>query len=238
MKSLIHTFLKGVLYVLILPLLLVGLCFYIIIALFAMIIVSIIAFIKACKGQNIFKELPEDIEAKKRLEEMAEPGPQLPVPDIKEENKSTIINVYQNINQVSGPTPIPVDVNNFTFDSNASSPIETEVKSLQEENLNPIPEEEIPTPVISGYEPEPEPEDDENYIETDDHNVTETSPDLRKSTYEFELEEETPSRNLEPESSIPVIHDEDEEFFVEEISDDEINSGVKAEYDEGKNESN
>ena len=63
MTWLLKKFLKGLLYLVVLPLLLVSLCIYAVIGLVVFIIIGVKASILFFTGRNIFGRLPEDIKA-------------------------------------------------------------------------------------------------------------------------------------------------------------------------------
>ena len=58
---------KLVLYVLVLPFLLVGMALYAVVAFFVFIFLSIKGLVLFFTGRSLYEDLPEDIEAKKRL---------------------------------------------------------------------------------------------------------------------------------------------------------------------------
>ena len=67
MISFFKNFGKGVLYVLVLPFLLVGLALYGVVAFFIFIFLAIKGLVLFFTGRSLYEDLPEDIEAKKRL---------------------------------------------------------------------------------------------------------------------------------------------------------------------------
>ena len=67
MISFFKNFGKGVLYVLVLPFLLVGLALYGVVAFFIFIYLAIKGMVLFFTGRSLYEDLPEDIEAKKRL---------------------------------------------------------------------------------------------------------------------------------------------------------------------------
>ena len=67
MISFFKNFGKGVLYVLVLPFLLVGMAIYGVVALFIFIYLAIKGLVLFFTGRSLYEDLPEDIEAKKRL---------------------------------------------------------------------------------------------------------------------------------------------------------------------------
>ena len=67
MVNFFKNFGKGVLYVLVLPFLLVGMALYGVVALFVFIFLAIKGLVLFFTGRSLYEDLPEDIEAKKRL---------------------------------------------------------------------------------------------------------------------------------------------------------------------------
>ena len=67
MLNLFKNFGKGILYVLVLPILLVGLAIYGVAALFVFIFLAFKGLILFFTGRSLYEDLPEDIEAKKRI---------------------------------------------------------------------------------------------------------------------------------------------------------------------------
>lgn len=70
MGNFFKTFARGILYVLVLPLLVLALAISVVVSLFAFIFIGGKAIVLFFKGENIFGDLPEDVEAKRRLEKM------------------------------------------------------------------------------------------------------------------------------------------------------------------------
>ena len=67
MSNFFKTFVKGILYLITLPVLIIGLAVYFVISLFSFFVIGTKAIITYFKGENPFGDLPEDIEAKRRL---------------------------------------------------------------------------------------------------------------------------------------------------------------------------
>lgn len=70
MANFFKTFARGILYVLVLPLLVLALAVSVVVSLIAFIFIGGKAIVLFFKGENIFGDLPEDVEAKRRLEKM------------------------------------------------------------------------------------------------------------------------------------------------------------------------
>lgn len=70
MANFFKTFARGILYVLVLPLLILALAISVVVSLFAFIFIGGKAIVLFFKGENMFGDLPEDVEAKKRLEKI------------------------------------------------------------------------------------------------------------------------------------------------------------------------
>ena len=68
MISFFKNFARGVLYVLVLPALVVGLALYAVISIFVFIYLGIKGLILFFTGRSLYEDLPEDKEAKKRIE--------------------------------------------------------------------------------------------------------------------------------------------------------------------------
>ena len=67
MGNFFKNFGKGVLYILVLPLLIVGLAVYGVAAVFVFLFLAVKSLILFFTGRSLYEDLPEDIEAKKRL---------------------------------------------------------------------------------------------------------------------------------------------------------------------------
>ena len=67
MINLFKNFGKGIIYVLVLPILLVGLAIYGVAAFFVFIYLAIKGLVLFFTGRSLYEDLPEDIEAKKRI---------------------------------------------------------------------------------------------------------------------------------------------------------------------------
>ncbi|MEA5060900.1 hypothetical protein SDC9_100176 [bioreactor metagenome] len=146
MANFFKTFARGVLYVLVLPVLLLGLAIYAVFSLLAFIVIGIKAIILFFKGENMFGELEEDKEAKRRLDIM-NLGNSNPLPP----------------NAQPGNNP----QNNF---APLKEPLENETFTFEHENNVPVHEDHIkvqpvPNSIITGEEEvKKEPEIDKQEI--------------------------------------------------------------------------
>lgn len=119
MANFFKTFARGVLYVLVLPVLILGLAVYAVFSLLAFIVIGIKAIILFFKGENMFGELEEDKEAKRRMDAMNLGGQSSLPPNV----------------QSTAPTQ-----NNSVH---LSEPLENETFSFEHENNVPVHEDHI-----------------------------------------------------------------------------------------------
>jgi hypothetical protein len=130
MAKFFKTFANGILYVLLLPILVVGLAISAAISLIVFVIIGLKAIILFFKGENMFGDLPEDIEAKARLEAMSRAAQgqlaQAQQPPVQGGN--TI--VIQNLNAVIAPRKNSTKGNEgFFFEDEDISAIEQTIAS-------------------------------------------------------------------------------------------------------------
>jgi len=154
MGKFFKTILKGLLYILVLPLLLIFLAIYLVISLIGMFVVLIKGAISFFGGHNIFKELPEDIEAQRRLDiqnGLNKEAEEQPL--VQPQQGPTIINVYQGITpadvaRAGLPQPQEDKVSYEEIpDKYADSPaIEAEYEEIEhkESPINQLPHVDIP----------------------------------------------------------------------------------------------
>ncbi len=91
MISFFKNFGKGVIYVLVLPILLVGLAIYGVAALFVFIYLAIKGLVLFFTGRSLYEDLPEDKEAKQRIAQShGAPVPQEMIPEEKEQVEEPI----------------------------------------------------------------------------------------------------------------------------------------------------
>lgn len=95
MISFFKNFGKGVLYVLVLPFLLVGMALYGVVALFIFIFLAFKGLILFFTGRSLYEDLPEDIEAKKRLGATAPGSEQASSVEVTNEDISSALNGNQ-----------------------------------------------------------------------------------------------------------------------------------------------
>lgn len=119
MANFFKTFARGVLYVLVLPVLLLGLAVYAVFSLLAFVVIGIKAIVLFFKGENMFGELEEDKEAKRRLDAM----------------------------NLGGQSSLPPNIQPAAAPQNSSphlsEPLENETFSFEHENNVPIHEDHI-----------------------------------------------------------------------------------------------
>lgn len=76
MINFLKNFGKGILYVLVLPFLLVGLAVYAVVAFFVFLYLAVKALVLFFSGRSLYEDLPEDKEAKRRLNAINKPAEQ------------------------------------------------------------------------------------------------------------------------------------------------------------------
>ena len=133
---------KGILYVLVLPFLLVGMAIYGVIALFVFIFLCIKGLVLFFTGRSLYEDLPEDIEAKKRLAAFANPNPQ---PQGENSSGTTIINttpIIDGNNQSSDPFYVPEYLKDEGTVEEVEEPIEEEETLINEQPTEQIVEEQ------------------------------------------------------------------------------------------------
>lgn len=125
---------KGILYVLVLPFLLVGMAIYGVIALFVFLFLCIKGLILFFTGRSLYEDLPEDIEAKKRLAAFANPNPQ---PQSVNNSGTTIINatpIIDNGEQSSDPFYVPEYLKDEgAIEEEKEEPVLDEIETPKEE---------------------------------------------------------------------------------------------------------
>ena len=207
MVSFFKNFGKGVLYVLVLPFLLVGLAVYAVVAFFVFIFLSIKGLVLFFTGRSLYEDLPEDIEAKKRL------AP----PQAAQQSAVTNEDISAALN-IGSEEEKPVNTADPFYVPEYLKPAQEEPEEQAEEMVQEEPSFEEPEPE-SINEPEPvieeapkqeeEPIIKPSYIEEpDDENIEEDEIVLEKT---------------EQKSNILEIKADDE--------DDEESSGVNIDFD-------
>lgn len=206
MAAFFKNFGKGILYVLILPLLLVCLAVYLVVSLFMFLILGIKGLILFFSGRSLYDDLPEDIEAKRRINEAIT-------------NNNIEKNRQMNLN---------VDVNKVLMEQQSPLPISTDPfycpDYLKEENKNLIEEPAVENEYIE--EAKEELQVPENKAPINQEAVFKEEP-----PQEEVFVEEPPMENIELENEIilPKI-DKPQENYEDEIMDEkeenETSSGV------------
>ena len=162
MVNFFKNFGKGILYVLVLPFLLVGMAIYGVIALFVFLFLCIKGLILFFTGRSLYEDLPEDIEAKKRLASFNHPNPQ---PEATNNNSgATIINTTPIISSEEQSTD-PFYVPEYLKEEDT---VEEEPKQVVEEPQV----EKQPAPVVEEEKTVEEPVDDVITVEKTHQNPT------------------------------------------------------------------
>lgn len=105
MISFFKNFGKGILYVLVLPFLLAGMALYGVIAFFVFLFLSVKALVLFFSGRSLYEDLPEDIEAKKRLAAINNPNPQ---PTAQGNGEAVVVNTTPIITSTESADPFYV----------------------------------------------------------------------------------------------------------------------------------
>lgn len=211
MVSFFKNFGKGVLYVLVLPFLLVGMALYAVVAFFVFIFLSIKGLVLFFTGRSLYEDLPEDIEAKKRLA----PHQAAAQTSVSNEDISSALNIgseQENTVNTADPFYVPEYLK--------SEPEQVEEPAQEPSQEKPIFKEPEPA-----YEPESEPEPEPVIEEAP---VVEEETIIKPSYIEDadvpEVEEdEIVLEKTEQKSNILEIKDDEE--------DDEESSGVNIDFD-------
>ena len=206
MGNFFKNFGKGVLYILVLPLLIVGLAVYGVAAVFVFLFLAVKGLILFFTGRSLYEDLPEDIEAKKRLKIYSESA-----------GGTTVIStepIYGENQEVQTTDPFYVPE---YLKSTPEQEEAVEETQAQEE------------PVISEPESEPEPAPEAPVIEERNQSVYDilTSDDEEVSAQPQEIvteQEDTINIQKQPQNSVILdINEIDDE-------DEEENSGINIDY--------
>ncbi len=208
MANFFKTFLKGILYVITLPLLIVGLAIYFVISLFSFVILSIKGLILFFKGESIVGDMPEDIEAKKRLDLLMDPIGALQKAQ-QEQQQNTPIPVIQK-EVVSEQPQAPVYVQ-LTQDETKKEEI---IKKEQE--ILPEPPEETTVDIL---------EPTEAPISEDEIPYKRESPQIKNIQEELKLDNDKIEEISIQESQKPFFEIQDDEIDYQ----DDYESGVTIE---------
>ena len=203
MVSFFKNFGKGVLYVLVLPFLLVGMAVYGVVAFFVFLFLAVKGLILFFTGRSLYEDLPEDIEAKKRLAGM---NPQ-------EEKTTTVTNedISSALNGNTQESPAADTTDPFYVPEYLKPEQETE-ESVPEENTfeEVVQPEEVP-------QEEPAPVEEEPLFKPN----FDDEPDVPEETENIQ-EEEIILEKTEQKSNILEIKDDEDE---------EESSGVNIDFD-------
>ncbi len=205
MVSFFKNFGKGVLYVLVLPFLLVGMAIYGVAALFVFIFLAIKGLVLFFTGRSLYEDLPEDIEAKKRLA----PTNHNDQTQVSNEDISSALDIGEK-DEIQPSSADPFYVPEYL----KSEPVQSEEEAIPEEA--PIIEPE-PT-----YEPEPEPVQEETQIQ--EENIIKPSYEEEPDSFDIEQEDEIVLEKTEQKSNILEIKDDEDD-------DDEESSGINIDFD-------
>lgn len=206
MGNFFKNFGKGVLYILVLPLLIVGLAVYGVAAVFVFLFLAIKGLFLFFTGRSLYEDLPEDIEAKKRLKIYSESA-----------GGTTVIStepIYGENQDVQTTDPFYV-------------PEYLKSEPKQEETIEETPVQE--EPVATEPEPEPEPVNETPIIEERNQSVYDilTSDDENVDVQPQETvseQEDTINIQKQPQNSVILdINEIDDE-------DEEDNSGINIDY--------
>ena len=211
MVSFFKNFGKGVLYVLVLPFLLVGMALYAVVAFFVFLFLSVKGIILFFTGRSLYEDLPEDIEAKRRLAP-AQPTEQTSVTN--EDISSALNGNEQETNKVNTADPF------YVPEYLKSEPEQVE-EPVQEEPVFEEPEPEYEPEPEPAYEPEPEAVFDESPVQEEEPVIKPNymdEPDVQDLN-----EDEIILEKTEQKSNILEIKADD--------MDDEESSGVNIDFD-------
>ena len=204
MVSFFKNFGKGVLYVLVLPFLLVGMAIYAVVALFVFIFLAIKGLVLFFTGRSLYEDLPEDIEAKKRL---APAGTTNEQTQVTNEDISSALNIGEK--EETQPT--------------SSDPfyVPEYLKSETGQAEEPVQEETPISELEPAIEPDPEPVIEETPKQ--EENIIRPSYEEEPNTFEDESEDEIVLEKTEQKSNILEIKDDED--------DDEESSGINIDFD-------
>lgn len=204
MVSFFKNFGKGVLYVLVLPFLLVGMAIYAVVALFVFIFLAIKGLVLFFTGRSLYEDLPEDIEAKKRL---------APASATNEQTQVTNKDISSALNIGEKEETKPISSDPFYVPEYLKSETDQVEESIPEEVLISEPE--------PAFEPEPEPVIEETPKQKE--NIIRPSYEEEPDTFSDEPEDEIVLEKTEQKSNILEIKDDED--------DDEESSGINIDFD-------
>ncbi len=202
---------------LVLPFLLVGLCLYGVAALFIFLFLAIKGLILFFSGRSLYEDLPEDVEAKKRLSSMDKKQESV---SVTSEDISSALNDNQP-KENPDPTTDPFYVPEYLKEDNGQEASETiEENQIIDEDVQPEeelqiePSEELQIESNEELQIEPEEEAEDDYLKS--KFIVEEEPDDIQ-------EEEIILENTEHNSNILEVNDIDD--------DDDTPSGVNIDFD-------
>ncbi len=165
MINFLKSFAKGLLYLLVLPALVVGVAIYGVVAIFIFLFLAIKGLILFFRGRSLFDDLPEDTEAKRRLNPQANnPAPATATPSGTEQvSFDTPIMPMNNEEPVSDPSNDPFYVPEYLKPQRAEETVEEQTLPEPEPEPVPQPKVEDNMPLFeTEIKDEPSYEEDEN----------------------------------------------------------------------------
>lgn len=208
MVNFLKSFAKGLLYLLVLPVLIVGIVLYGVVGIFIFLFLAVKGLILFFRGRSLFDDLPEDIEAKRRLQPQSATQPQQPQPQTN--NIDTTISFDSPmVSQETEPQEVNPSNDPFYVPEYLRSP---------KDDVAPL-EPEVETPHVEET-PVPEVQEETPTFETEIRKQEETFED--NDVFEDEvIIEKKPSQN----STIFEINDTDDDD-----QDDDNSSGIDIEF--------
>ena len=214
MVNLFKNFGKGLIYILVLPVLAVALVIYGVAAIFVFIFLAIKGLFLFFTGRSLYEDLPEDIEAKKRLGIIVDEPEKTEVKTTTPEEKKEIYNETTEQKEVSvDPFYVPEYLKTETAEPEEEESVEEEIP-LEEE-----PQEELHFDNPLEKEPEPEESFKPSFVDEPE----EVNP--VQETVQNEPEEPISNKKPQQNASIFEISDFDDE------EEEEDNSGVNIDYE-------
>ena len=157
MVNFLKSFGKGLLYLLVLPAIIVGVAIYGVVGIFIFIFLAFKGLVLFFKGKSLFDDLPEDIEAKKRLHPMDTSSVKT-TPNL---SFDTAVMPSNNGEPVTEPTEDPFYVPEYLKPEDATQTQEETIAEEPVEEPNPVNEPVVEeTPILEEEIVEEEPEED------------------------------------------------------------------------------
>ena len=190
MVNFLKSFGKGLLYLLVLPVIIVGVAIYGVVGIFIFIYLAFKGLVLFFCGKSLFDDLPEDIEAKRRLhpEEKKEAAPVKTTPNL---SFDTPVMQDNNGEPVSEPTGDPFYVPEYLKPEESNSDLEQPTQEEQREEIKPVdqPVEEV----VSTFEAEIKQEEPEEEIIAQEEVILDKKPNQNTTILEIsEIEDDEP----------------------------------------------